>query len=310
MNRHLGTFLTTAALLAIPLSTFHASAQTYLQLDLLGPLLICETDKNLEIWVPDVHANHYAPGFRAASSEYPLTHGQYKQYEMRLKRRDGTDISGNMVIQPANLASGRKIAVYGEQDAAGCRVKSNLASLSLVVPKPDTIWPQAPADEIEDVVDDGGSSQGQFSNQSGGRYATRVVLRYNDVKPDTAAIYQAGAIVYSPDVTPIGAEAQFTLEVVPQGESIPVVSHLQSAIAFGQMVGMISYPRHLCYPQDFTNCPLTSLISKRGSQIKGAMNQHSVIAADGLPFTSSSAKDCHAPLMLICKTNTCNLVLQ
>lgn len=293
-------------------SALPSRAQANFHLELVGPFVICEESTDLDIRLPDVSGTHYVPGLRAAFSEYPLDYASHYAINMLgLKTLGGGVFSGAMTIVPASLSS-VNIALYGEKLASGCGGGSGTFALSFKVPKPDEIWPSAPADEIELVMDDNGVPKGQFS--SGGRYASRVVLNYKNADLNTVKV--SGLTNNWPKATDLGPDPTITLEVVPQSESNELGAHLQSSIAFLQMSQIIGSKRHLCFLGDNTPCPLVlvenqaALDAERKARSywrdKGRLASHTMVPkSDGnMRILSTTAKDCHAPLVLICEAST------
>jgi hypothetical protein len=316
MTRHFRRFVSVAVLLGVPFlwSVISCHAQVNLQLELVGPFAVCEEAASLRIWIPQLDGTHFVPGFRAGSSELPLgdvkdpkTYPTFNatspvapgstrtQYEMKLKRSSGNPIQGAMsiVLPPSVPSTGpQRIALYGESGPFNCgvdNVDKTIASMSIVVPKPDEILPYAPAAETE-LVTSGTSAKGQCRAPSGCRYATRATLRYRDVDLATATIFEFGSLTgWVPDVSPSGLEAQITLEVVPVPDQNGNARQ-QSAVAFRQMSTMVGIPRDLSYPPG----SLATLAEKSG------MNHLNADPTNRKILSGTTAKDCHAPVMLVC----------
>jgi hypothetical protein len=318
MNSRFGGFYSIAALLAAPLlgAVMPCHAQGDLELELVGPFAVCEEAANLRIWIPKLDSTHFVPGFRAGSSELPLgdvgNPTQYPpfnvvspvpqgstptQYEVKIRRSNRNAIQGAMnIMLPQSVPSTgpRRIAIYGENGPFNCavdKVDKNLASVSIIVPKPDEIWPDAPAAETE-LVSSGGIAKGQCPGPSGCRYATRATLRYLDVDLATSTIFEVGSRAgWSPDVSPVGSKARITLQVVPVPEQNGN-AHQQSADAFKQMTTMIGIPRDLSYPPSGSAANL--------DEKNSGINHLHMQPVNYVMFSSTTAKDCHAPVMLVC----------
>jgi hypothetical protein len=311
MKRHLGRFLSIATLFAVSLlgaAMPCRAAQVNLQFELVGPFAVCEEDdKHLRIWIPKLDGNHFVPSFRAGSTELPLGDAAHPKkyptfdasspgtlYGMKLTRSDGTAIKGLMAIMPPPIsgAGTDRIAMYGEVGPFSCaidKVDKKIASISIVVPKPDEVWPDAPAAETE-LVSSGGTPKGQCSD--GCRYATRVTLRYTDIDLTTSKIVDVVSMAaWTADAHAVGSEARITLEVVPVPDKHGNASK-QSERAFKRMTRMVGNPRDLRHVSgsDFA----VAEDSNRG------MNHRHAGAADFVLYSGTTAKDCHAPVMLVC----------
>jgi hypothetical protein len=292
MNRHLRRVLTFATLLVIPL--LNLRAQNNLKLELDGPFALCETANNLEIWMPDLHDTHYVPGFRSAFREYPLDYsGKYSSLDMR----DLVHPGGLMTLVPATLIAKHSSALYHEYQAGGCQ---GTPVVKFSVPKPDEIWPEAPADEIEQVKNETGTAYLGHWGAGGGKYVTRVVLKYKNVDLSATKVYGGPGGPWDLDVAEQGEDAKITLEVVPIAQGYTLVSHAQSAIAFELVSAKAGWTRHLCFKADPTPCPTVSVKTQKQHGKTSEQAKHIAKPRNVRIETSSTAKDCHAPPILIC----------
>jgi hypothetical protein len=300
MKRHLGRFLFVVGPLAALLSGVPLTrAETGdLKLELVGPFAICEEATDLEIRIPSLKDTHGVPGFRSSFSEKPLDYsGGYAGVQsldmLGLKPATGHTFGSMTVVPTGPLPNGG--ALYWEVPTTALACSGTPGTVSFRVPLPDEIRPEAPAiSESDWVLDNKGNPTGVLRPTTGagphGRYATRIVLRYSSAQLETAIVSQGGGKFWDPQLVGLGAEAKITLEADPFPQSYPVISHLQSAIAFEQVSEMVLVgdARHLCFDTDAT-CPMALMDNP-------VMKRHVDM--------STSAKDCHAPVFWACKKNS------
>jgi hypothetical protein len=212
-----------------------------LDLVIEGPFLICEAQdqKNIVIAIPKLDGNHYVPGLTAGLYEYSLGDGEkyrdYTHYVLNLQHNG----NGKM----AKKSVGRSAILYTEKGP--CEKNLRSASIAIVAPRPDEIWPLTTGGDAGTVWATHPTPPGNGTPPPAGpcstdcAYANKVVLRYLHTNlPGVKLTCDDGdcpkpAPLPEPDVgdvlVAIGHEAMLELDAVPViiaegGISVPPIS--------------------------------------------------------------------------------------
>jgi hypothetical protein len=265
-------------LLVISLSALaagNAEAQTInVQLILEGPFAVCENaaNKQLTIYVPNLEGTHYVAGFSAGldelvpgnGSDYP-TYPDGPDYLLNMTRSPNPTTL--MVLKPADP----NVHFYSENTS--CVPNAALESFSVTVPDPDEIWALNPAADQFFVYEhqapvpkrrvDPIAVGPSACHHHSCNYATKIVLRYNNVVPGSIC-FQDPKDAENPCSTTsngawrpnqnaaIGGEFEIELTAEPQ----PAQDYQSHAMAaFRQASNLTGAPRDLRYPQHPLNPP-------------------------------------------------------